>query len=231
MPARTIEEQIGNFSRELHEIADSVVATLTGAMCGCADRQEAHVMAVKRIDRDLTMKELALEERCFAFLAVEEPGEIDLRTMISIIKIKEDLKRINDLTLHILEKIPDLSAELFESFEFDRIGNLMLSMIEKSIDSFFSKNLGNTPEVLALDEQIHERLHRVFSIANALMSNTRIAPDQLLSALSISRHIGLITDHAENIAFTAHYLVTGRIDPKHLSFDRHPGVSFATGNN
>lgn len=217
MSERMVHVQIRNFTEELLEIADMVIEMLTRAL-DAGRRHDDHIGQFKHIDRIITLKEINLEERCLTFLATEHPAAIDLRTIVSIMKTRDDLKRINDLTLHIIERIPDMSAELFESFEFESIGKRTVSMIEKSINAFVSRNLEVGTQVYALNDEIHGMLQHLFRTATALMNHTRIDADQLLSALSISRHFGLITEHSGNIARTAHYLVTGEIVPRTHSF-------------
>lgn len=226
-----IHARIRTFTQDLLDIAETVVDMLSRALTDPGYQTSEHISTFKRIEREITLKEIGLEERCLTFLAMEHPAAIDLRTMVSIMKTKDDLKRINDLTLHIIERLADLRSELFESFEFGKTGMLTIRMIERSMHAFISKELDYTSEVYTLDDQIHIRLHKVFRIATTLMKSTRIDSDQLLSALSISRHLGLITDHTSNIARTTHYLVTGEIIPRHPSFDNQLTASLDISTN
>jgi phosphate transport system protein len=231
MSERLAHARIRDFSRDLISIAEHIIRMLAHALDMTEPRSVDSLERFKRSDHEITMKEIELEERCLTFLAIEHPAAIDLRTIVTIIKAKNDLERINDLALHIMERVHEITPEMYESFDFGEIGRRTITMAEKSIEAFISVDPTIADEVYALDEEIHAMLQKVFKTAKALMNNTMIDSDQLLAALSISRHIGLINEHVGSIARTVHYLANGEIIPCRESFYRKLAESLNLSDN
>jgi phosphate transport system protein len=231
MPERMVHTRIRNFRQDLLDFADTVITSLSCTLDTAEWGATERIVHFRHIDQIATLKEIDLEVRCLTFLAVEHPTAIDLRTMVSIMKTKDDLKRISDLSLHIAERMPDMSPELFESFRFETIGKLAVEMAEKSMAAFRTQELSLSSQVFEIREELHLELQNIFRTATLLMNRTKIEPDQLLAALSVSRHLGLIGDHAGDIARTAHYFVTGDLIPRKATFDNQLTASLELSRN
>ncbi len=84
-------------------------------------------------------------------------------------------------------------------------------MVKHSIEAFISKNRNLADDVCALDEEIDVMHRAVFKKVTRLMKTEAANVDELIAALSISRYIERMGDHATRIAREVIYLVTGVI--------------------
>jgi phosphate transport system protein len=218
MAERTAHAEIRELSEALMETSDEIVENLFHLLkTGTGGR---NIKAIKRVEYAITLRENEIEERCMTFLALEHPVAVDLRHIIAIIKINEELGRISDLMLHILERMDQINRELFDSFEFRTIGVDTVRMLKTAMDAYGSRDLALTAKLFSFEERVHLGLRNVFSIVTSLMTSTTIDPDQLLSTLSLARQIGLITEHIISIACAVDYLVKGEVticDGRHYS--------------
>jgi phosphate transport system protein len=84
-------------------------------------------------------------------------------------------------------------------------------MVRKSIEAFVGKDRPLADEVCALDEQIDSMHRKVFKKVTGMMKTPDTRTDELIAALSISRYIERMADHATRIAHEVIFLVTGEI--------------------
>jgi phosphate transport system protein len=211
MSERPVHELIRALSLVLVQISDKVVENLFNALHAVKHQDEQGARQIRLVDDEIDLAEVSLEERCLAFLALQQPVARDLRTIVAIIKINDDLERIGDLAVHIIERMPEISPGMLELFEFENMGVHAGDMVKKSIEAFISKDRLLADKVCALDEHI-DLMHRsVFKKVAILMKSPDSDIDQLIAALSISRYIERMADHASRIAHEVIYLVTGEI--------------------
>ena len=61
-------------------------------------------------DRNIDQKEVEVEEACLKILALYQPVAIDLRYVVAVLKINNDLERVGDLSVNIAERAIALSS-------------------------------------------------------------------------------------------------------------------------
>jgi phosphate transport system protein len=84
-------------------------------------------------------------------------------------------------------------------------------MVRKSIEAFVGKDRPLADEVCALDEQIDSMHRKVFKKVTGMIKSQGSRTEELIAALSISRYIERMADHATRIAHEVIFLVTGEI--------------------
>ncbi len=211
MSERPVHELIKELSQVLVILSDKVEGNLLAALYAVKNQDEEGARKIRMVDDEIDMAEVNLEERCLAFLATQQPVARDLRTIVTIIKINDDLERIGDLVVHIIERMPDISPEIIELFAFESMGMLAGEMVKKSIEAFVSKDRILAIHVCALDEEVDVMHRLVFKKVTSLMKEQGANIEQLIAALSISRYIERMADHASRIANEVIFLVTGEI--------------------
>jgi len=162
-----------------------------------------------RIDR----QEVDIEEECLKVLALHQPVANDLRFIVSVLKINNDLERIADLAVNIAERALDLMKykRIAIPFEFTAMSQKVYSMVKKSLDSLVNLDLHEAHEVIALDDEVDALHHNSYGM---VMEQIRQHPDcleALISYLVVSRYLERIADQATNIAEDVHYLIEGDI--------------------
>jgi phosphate transport system protein len=211
MSERPVHELIKELSQILVQLSEKVLQNFFLSLNAVKHQDIESARQIKIVDNEIDLAEVDLEERCLAFLALQQPVARDLRTIVTIMKINDDLERIGDLAVHIIERMPEISPEMLESFEFETMGVQAGVMVKQSIEAFVSKNRNLADEVCALDEEIDVMHRAAFKKVTKLMKTEDANVDELIAALSISRYIERMADHATMIAREVIYLVTGEI--------------------
>ena len=172
-------------------------------------------LAKKVIESDIEIDhmEVNVEEECLKILALYQPVAIDLRFIITALKMNNDLERIGDLAVNIAESGQFLAAQpkIDVPFDFDAMTKETRSMLRKSLDALVNMDCKLAHEVCAADDEVDAMNRRIFQI---VQDGIRAHPEQiesLIHLLSASRHLERIADHATNIAEDIIYMVEGKI--------------------
>ncbi len=211
MSERPVHEYIKELSEVLVQLSEKVLRNFYDALLAVRNQDVQLAMNVRKVDNEVNAAEVRLEEQCLAFLALQQPVARDLRTMVTIVKINDDLERIGDLAVHIVERMSDLGPEVMNHYQFDKMGDVAAGMVRKSIRAFVSTDRHLADEVCKSDEEVDSMHRLVFKKVAEVMKQDGSSTDQLLAVLSVSRYIERMADHATRIALEVIYLVTGEI--------------------
>jgi phosphate transport system protein len=183
-------------------------------------------LAQRVIDHDLDIdkKEVDVEEDCLKILALHQPVAIDLRLIIAVLKINNDLERIGDLAVNIAERSLFLAGQdrLPMRFNFVRMGEKAQTMLRKSLDSLVNLDPDLAREVCAADDEVDAMNREAYLQVQASIRRHPDKMEALIHLLSVSRHLERIADHATNIAEDVIYMCEGTIVRHHSEDYAHP---------
>ena len=159
------------------------------SICDLVSRSE---IAINRLERDIDQAALDL-------LAMEQPMAIDLRFILSVIKINADLERVGDAAKAISDRVRHMEQMPVAELPVDI--PRMASLIEG--DPVMARN------VLTLDDAVDAMNKTAYkSLTKVMAEESHIAP-QALNALMICRNLERVADHATNIAEDVIFWVEG----------------------
>ena len=166
-----------------------------------------------KTDYEIDEMEVEVEEECLKILALHQPVAVDLRFLIAVIKINNDLERIGDEAVNIAERVVTIAKEKKLEFTYDYASMVEKTefMLEKSLDALVNLDLDLALKVCVFDDEVDNIQSNAYSKIKQAMSKH---PDQvryLINLLLISRHLERIADHATNIAEEVIYLIEGEI--------------------
>ena len=172
-------------------------------------------LAAEVIDEDVHIdkKEVQIEQACLDLLALHQPVATDLRFIITVIKVNNDLERIGDLAVNIAERVESLAGQetLPVSMDFPGMAEKVLAMLRHSLDALASNNTEFAREVIAMDDQVDDANREMLFTLQRLMQQDPGAVERAVQLLSVSRQLERIGDLATNIAQDVVYLAKGSI--------------------
>ena len=116
-----------HFQREISKLKQQVLSLCTmvegqveKAVRAVQLRDDELAEEVERLDEEIDLREIEVEEECLKTLALYQPVAVDLRFVVSTLKINHDLERIGDLAVNIARKVrglvldppPELTCDL-----------------------------------------------------------------------------------------------------------------------
>jgi phosphate transport system protein len=206
--------------RELEKTKKSILAL--GAMV--EDRVRMAIKAIESWDAGLAEEiakkdyeidelEIEVEEECLKILALHQPVAVDLRFLIAVIKINNELERIGDEAVNIANRVQNISRrrKLDLSFDFGLLAEKANAMLRMSLDSLVNLDLDLAFKVLTLDDEV-DRMHReIYDQIKAMMAQRPEYVGYLINLYTTSRHLERVADHSTNIAEEVIYLIEGEI--------------------
>ena len=168
-------------------------------------------------DKKIDEMEIAIEEECLRIMAVYQPLAKDLRFIVGILKMNNDLERIGDLAVNIVKKVTiftDKETSLSKeegAFFLPEMIQKVLRMLKKSLDSFMKKDPELAQKVCEMDDEVDYLKHEMKVIVLRKMKDNPEKIKVLSGILRNSYHLERIADLSTNIAEDVIYQVKGDI--------------------
>jgi phosphate transport system protein len=164
-------------------------------------------------DEEVDQMEVEVEEDCLKILALHQPVANDLRFIVAVLKINNDLERIGDLASNISDNAIFLATKEKVDVPFDllKMAEKVKTMLKQSIDSLVNLDAPLAKQVCERDDDI-DSLHReMYRVIEKRITEQPERIDCLIRFLSSSRQLERIADHATNIAEDVIYMIEGEI--------------------
>ena len=189
---------------------------LRAAMRALVERDHEKLSDVISSDSRIDQLQIEIDDRCFTLMALHQPVAVDLRTIVSAVKINADLERVGDLAVNIGEAAQRylLHAPVKPLIDLPRMGELALKMLREALDAFVSRDVRLAQAVLRQDDWLDALKEQIFRelLTYMLGDPTTIEPG--VDLILISRHLERVGDHATNIAEDVIFIVEAR-DVRH----------------
>lgn len=208
-----LKTSIERLKTNLLRLASLTLEQLDKAHLALRERDVKLALEVVEADNLLDHQEVDLEEECLKILALYQPVAFDLRFVIAVLKMNNDLERIGDLASGIAARVqtlvsqntPDLYLDFSPMFQNCR------EMLEKCLDALIKLDSKAAIEVCEQDIKI-DSIHRanIQHILRMIFEHPDYA-QSIISYLSISRNLERVADQTTNIAEDIVYLVDGKI--------------------
>ena len=164
-------------------------------------------------DYEIDEMEVEIEEDCLKVLALYQPVAVDLRFLVAVIKINNDLERIGDQAVNIAERVITIAAKDPFPFVFDYsvMAEKAQHMLKKSLDALVNLDIDTALRVLEMDDEVDAIKDQAYDKIKQVMSENPHRLGYLINLFLISRHLERLADHATNIAEEVIYLIEGEI--------------------
>jgi phosphate transport system protein len=166
---------------------------------------------VKEIEEAINTAERDVDEMAYDLLAKEQPMAIDLRFILSVIKINGDLERIGDQSTNIASRAAALDSQPAISLPVDieDMGARVGVMIRTAIQALLEGDAALAESVIAMDEPVDDMNRAIQTELVAVMEQHPEVAVQSLNAIIVSRNLERAADHATNIAEDVIFWVRG----------------------
>ncbi len=136
---------------------------------------------------------------------------IDLRFILSVIKINSDLERIGDQSANIAQRAKSLrdAPQISLPVDIQEMGEKVGVMIRTAIQALLEADARLAESVLAMDDEVDEMNRAVQTELIGVMQQHALVSEQALNAILISRNLERAADHATNIAEDVIFWVRG----------------------
>jgi phosphate transport system protein len=213
---RHFEEDLSELKQKLLTMGSLVERALHQAVKALVERDAQLGLQIFDGEEAINMLQIEIDDRAMRLLALQQPMATDLRLIASAVKINNDLERIGDLCVNIVQRVLSLinQSPISPMIDLPRMAALAEKMLHDALDAFVNRNADLARTVLEGDDKVDRFRDDIFQELVRFMTNHPEAVQRGIDLLLISRNIERVADHATNIAEDVIYVVAGR-DVRH----------------
>ena len=208
-----IERQIENLKERILRLGTLVEEAISKSITALINRETALAQRVMANDAEIDAMEVEVEEECLKILALYQPVAADLRFVVAVLKINNDLERMGDLARNIAKRVTQLEGG--DPYDLPPEIRMMATqaqeMVRQCLDAVVKRDPTLARQVREEDDIVDEARQR---IQRRVLQGIKDRPENvenLLRINSVSKHIERIADMATNIAEDVVYMVEGDI--------------------
>ncbi len=201
------------FMQMANLVEEMVGLSFEGILAGSTCRYNE----VMFIEQQVNQLEMEIEDLCIMLIALQQPEAKDLRIILMIYKMINDLERLGDQAVNIAESASELlSTPLIDSLsELINMKMMALKMLTDSIEAFTKENTELSRLVCQQDEIVDSYNRRLTNRITVLIQANPEHTGQFLHFLRISKNLERIADLSTNIAENTVYIVQGSVIKHH----------------
>ena len=211
--SKILQKEINRLEKLVLTISAKVEENLNLSIKSLVDNDVELAKKTVINDAEIDDLEIEVEEECLKILALHQPVAIDLRYIISVLKINNDLERIGDLGKNIAE----VSIILSEKRQIPipslipNMTKVVLEMMSGCINALFEKDMLLAKSVQKSDDIVDNYHAEMYQLVQQAFKEKSDHIEQLFPILSVSRYLERIADHCTNIAEDVEYFIEGKI--------------------
>ena len=214
-PMKHLDREIDGLKRHVLALSAIVEENVAKAVRAVVEHDNDLATTVLRSDHEVDEIEVEVEEECLKILALHQPVALDLRFIVAVLKLNNDLERIGDLAVNIAEQVEPLTERDTVTLPIDLrpISRRAQIMLREALDALVNKDPDSARRVCAADDEVDDLHRQISNRVTGLLSSASAPGDVavLVRLLSVSRCLERVADLATNIAEDVIYMTEGDI--------------------
>lgn len=214
---RDLKDRLAALKSELDGQGSAVAAAVDRAVEAVFEKNADLAAEVHRGEESIDALDVQIEKRAVRLLVVAAESvcdldEADIRLVLTIVKVNNELERIADLAVLIAEQTEQVSSlEEEPPVKFRVMANSVIGMVQNTSASFAALDVDAARLVLSADDATEAfKLAILREIEEALADGT-MSVDIAFASHTIAAALGRMADHCTNIAEQVIYVGTGKI--------------------
>ena len=210
---RHIERQIDHLKEKILRVGTLVEEAISRSISAVINRDVALAQKVLASDEAIDRMEVEVEEECLKILALYQPVAADLRFVVAVLKINNDLERMGDLANNIAKRVAQLehAGPIDLPPEIRTMATQAEEMVRECLTAVVERDTVLARRIREQDDLVDADRQRVRKRILASIHQHPENVETLLRLNSITKHIERIADMATNVAEDVIYMVEGEI--------------------
>ncbi|MAK93382.1 MAG: phosphate transport system regulatory protein PhoU [Gammaproteobacteria bacterium] len=209
-----LHRDLDKLKKEMLRLGNMVELAIDNAFLALNNRDSSYVEEVVSNEEQINEMEVQIEEECLKILALHQPVAVDLRFLVVVLKVNNDLERMGDIAKNIAERAKDL----MESDVIPDLGqpmqglpDLVRTMVRSSLDSLVKLDDQLARKIIEMDDEVDQINRDMYAAVKSLVAEQPSVADSAINLLSCSRNMERIGDLATNIAEDVIFVVEGKV--------------------
>lgn len=167
------------------------------------------------VDRDKKVDkfDVKIDKLCQRIFALTQPVALDLRLIMSALKINNELERMGDIAVNLAERAESLEpyTNLMKEIGIEDMMSKVKIIVSKTIDSFVNNDRDAAFSVIKSDDIIDRMENDIFDKLVKLMETDNNVVKPGAHIITVLKNLERLADHSTNIAEEVVFLVDSKI--------------------
>jgi phosphate transport system protein len=209
------------FHKHLHEVEEDilrmggmVVKAIDRSIEALKDRNSTLAHQIIADDSLINKQRFSIEDKCIGLIATQQPMASDLRIIVAVLNIVTELERIGDYGEGIAKIVIMIGDEppLKPLIDIPRMGEIIIDMINKSLESFVKRDVDLAMKVVSLDSVVDGLYDQVFRELLTFMMVDPKTTNRATRLIWVAHNLERAADRATNICERVVFTVTGKME-------------------
>lgn len=209
-----LQRDLDKIKKELLQLGSMVEFNINNAILALSDRREELAALVFEEEDLIDAKEVFIEEECLKTLALHQPVAVDLRFIVVVLKVNNDLERMGDFAVNIAKRSVFLTNQppiaIPKGFTDSMLQNIR-TMVHNSLEALVTLDVQLAQDVIDMDDEVDAINKQMYVELQALMAHDTSTIERAIAILSTSRYLERIADLATNICEDVIFMVKGSV--------------------
>ncbi len=213
-----LEDKIAGLKQQLFTMAGTVEEMIADSVKALVNKDPALAAQVTGPDEDRVNRlEIENEDAAINLVALYQPEASNLRAVVMIIKINNDLERLGDHAVNIAQAAQYLMGRpaVKPLVDIPKMADYAIGMLKDSLDAFTRNDAELARSVCGRDNIVDDLNDTVKQDLAKLMSTDAATIDRALKLMMVSLNLERIADLATNVAEDVIYIATGEVIKHH----------------
>jgi len=212
--SRHFQRDLDELKNELLHLGGLVEVAINDALLSLTDRRPELADSVLEKAAEIDKLEVKIEEECLKIMALHQPVAVDLRFLVVVLKVNNDLERMGDIAENIAHRSLFLNAHealpLPAAFT-EQLPGYIKKMTRSALDSLIKVDVVLAGEVIDMDDKVDNIHRQMYAELQSLMKRSPDFVERAVQNLSCSRNLERIADLSTNIAEDVIFMVEGEV--------------------
>ncbi|MCD6454476.1 MAG: phosphate signaling complex protein PhoU [Candidatus Aminicenantes bacterium] len=209
-----LKNRILELKEKLMEMASLVETMLENSKRGLVEKKrELLLEIIEKKEPVVNSLEIEIDEFCTELIALYQPKASDLRIILTVLKINNDLERIGDHAENISQSALFLieRPQIKPLIDIPRMADEAIQMIKDSITAFLQKDTALASSVLIRDDIVDNLRDQVIRELITYMASDPTTIERALELIRIAHNLERAADLATNLSEDVIFMVEGKI--------------------
>ncbi|MFA7616215.1 MAG: phosphate signaling complex protein PhoU [Moheibacter sp.] len=210
------EQELIYLREEINQMWKLVISQVTKTKQALLNNDVELALEIIKLEKRVDGIELKIDSSCEHYIALYSPVAIDLRFVLSIMKISITLERIADYAAGVAHYVTEKDCHAFtskmkEMLEIERMFDLLLNMLTDSLTAFNTENTKSAGKILSKDKEVNKIFNKAFETLLEQLKKENKDIGCGLNTIMAIRKMERIGDHCSNIVEEIVFFVEAKV--------------------
>ena len=213
-----LEEKLVSLKKKLVEYASLVESMVEKSMKGLFNKEKQLLNEVIEKDEPKANNyEIEMDELCTNLIAQYQPKAKSLRMILMVLRMGNDLERMGDHAVNIVESSLFLieRPNVKPMIDMPKMSETTIKMLRDSITAFIDENAALARSVCQRDDIVDNYKDKIILELRDVMGKDPLTIERSMHLLRITGNLERIADLSTNIAEDVMFMVEGKVIKHH----------------